>query len=85
MDRQRRSASKITDYRRFHLLGDLDKIVQGKVSEAVVLLQGVEPTSMSTNDIEGEHLNRRAAGASQGTKGNQCKVATTGGGHEGQE
>ena len=52
MDRQRRSASKITDYRRFHLSGDLDKIVQGKVSETVVLLQGVEPTSMSTNDIE---------------------------------
>ena len=39
MDRQRRTASKVTVYRKFHLSGDLDQVVLGKVSSAVELLE----------------------------------------------
>lgn len=42
MDRQRRSASKITDYRKFHLAGDLEQVVQGKVSETIERLEATD-------------------------------------------
>ena len=48
MDRQKRTASKVTDYRRYHLSGDLDQVVQGKVSEVV---EQIEAHNMSTNII----------------------------------
>ena len=35
MERPRRAASKITDFRRYHLSGDLDISLQGKVGEVV--------------------------------------------------
>ena len=38
MDRQRRTASKVTDYIKFHLSGDLDQVVQGKVSTTIGLV-----------------------------------------------
>ena len=47
MDRQRKAASsKITDYRRFHLSGDLEQIVQGKVSNTIEILENT-PRKMS--------------------------------------
>ena len=48
MDRQRRTTPKV-DYRKFHLSGDLDTAVQGKVSEAVGLL---EKTSGSADNSD---------------------------------
>ena len=36
---KRRSASKVTDFRRYHLSGDLDQVIKGKVSGAVELLE----------------------------------------------
>ena len=35
MERPKRAATKISDYRRYHLSGDLDTTLQGKVGEAV--------------------------------------------------
>ena len=52
MDRQRRSASKITDYRRYHLSGDLEHVVQGKVSGAVELLERTDKSVMENDNIE---------------------------------
>ena len=45
MDRQCRAASKITNYRKYHLSGDLDKVVQGRVSGVVEQLE-------NTTDME---------------------------------
>ena len=39
MDRPGRSASKVTNYRQFHLSGDLGEVIQGKVSETIDKLQ----------------------------------------------
>ena len=39
MDRQRRAASKVTDYRKYHLSGDLNEVIQGKVSETIHRLE----------------------------------------------
>ena len=50
MERQRRSASKITDYRKYHLSGDLDKVVQGKVTETVKHLKKFSNMSSSSID-----------------------------------
>ena len=47
MDRQRRSASKVTDYRKFHLSGDLDTVVQGKVNEVISALGAVRISTMN--------------------------------------
>ena len=48
MDRQKRAASgKITDYRKYHLSGDLEQVVQGKVSEAIKLLQNTHIANLS--------------------------------------
>ena len=49
MDRQRRTATRVTDYRRYHLSGDLEQVVQGKVSGIIEQLQNCESTAMSTN------------------------------------
>ena len=35
MDRPKRAASKVTDYRKYHLSGDLDKVLEGKVTQAI--------------------------------------------------
>ena len=35
MERTKRAASKVTDYRRYHLSGDLNTSLVGKVGEAV--------------------------------------------------
>ena len=51
MGRQRRSALKITDYRKYHLSGDLDQVVQGKVSEVVVLLEGADEHTMTSTEV----------------------------------
>ena len=54
MDRQRRSASKIIDYRKYHLSGDLDQVVHGKVSSTIELLQntilGEQTINMSLDE-----------------------------------
>ena len=39
MERQRRSASKVTDFRRYHLSGDLEQVVSGKVSQTIERLE----------------------------------------------
>ena len=39
MDRQRRTTAKDINYRKFHLSGDLEQVVQGKVSGTVQLLE----------------------------------------------
>ena len=57
MDRQRRSASKVTDYRRYHLSGDLEQVVQGKVSGTVELLEtGIMNTETIKEDTTPEEL-----------------------------
>ena len=48
MDRQRWTATRVTNYRKFHLSGDLDQVVQGKVSGAVELLE----TTMSCTPVK---------------------------------
>ena len=50
MDRQKRSASRVTDYRRYHLSGDLDQIVQGKVSRVVERLETIDMSSRPTDE-----------------------------------
>ena len=52
MDRQRRSASKVTDYRKYHLSGDLEQTLQGKVSGTVELLEGPLQTTMATSPVK---------------------------------
>ena len=47
MDRQHRSANKVTDYRRYHLSGDLDTVVEGKVKEVIDLFGVMQHTNMS--------------------------------------
>ena len=42
---------KITDYRKYHLSGDLDQVVQGKVSEVVVLLEGADEHTMTSTEV----------------------------------
>ena len=54
MDRQKRTASRVTDFRKYHLSGDLDKVVQGKVSAAVDVLENVKTPTMSHIDIPEE-------------------------------
>ena len=46
MERQRRNASKVTDYQKYHLSGDLEQVVQGRVSNTIEYL---ERTTMSLN------------------------------------
>ena len=48
-DRQRRAASKVTDYRRYHLSGDLNQVIQGKVSGAI---ERLETMSQGSNEEE---------------------------------
>ena len=43
MDRHCQAASKVTDYRRYHLSGDLEQVVQGKVSGTVDLIENRQP------------------------------------------
>ena len=52
MDRQRRSSSKVTDYRQFHLSGDLEQVVQGKVSNTV----GLWEVTTALNNTMAENL-----------------------------
>ena len=47
MDRQHRAASKVTDYRKYHLSGDLDQVLQGRVSGAVTLFENTDTATMS--------------------------------------
>ena len=56
MDRQKRTTNRVTDYRKFHLSGDLDQVVQGKVSEAVGLLENLD-ISMSSQPISEDATN----------------------------
>ena len=57
MDRKKRSASKVTDYRKFHLSGDLDQVVQGKVSDTIKRLENTyEGTNMSEEEATPEQL-----------------------------
>ena len=50
MDRQKRAASKVTNYRKFHLSGDLDQVVQGKVSSAELLEDNNRLHNMTEED-----------------------------------
>ena len=47
MDRQCRSVNKVTNYRRYHLSGDLDTVVEGKVKEVIDLFGVTQHTNMS--------------------------------------
>ena len=51
MDRQCRVASKVTDYRKYYLSGDLKQVIQGKVSETVQQLEN-HRTDMDPNLTE---------------------------------
>ena len=50
MDGQKRSTSKVTDYRKFHLLGDLDQVVQGRVSSTIDKLESITKHSNMEDD-----------------------------------
>ena len=53
MDRPCREASKVANYRQYHLSGDLDEVVQGKVGETVVRLeQAFETLTMSSEEAQ---------------------------------
>ena len=52
MDRQRRSASRVTDYRKYHLSGDLDQVLQGRVSNSIDRLEKFHLGAMDNHDIE---------------------------------
>ena len=57
MDRQRRAASRVTDFKRYHLSGDLDQVVQGKVSEVLELLETgamASPAQEKVIPVEGD-------------------------------
>ena len=50
MERQKRSASKVTDFHKFHLSGDLDQIVQGQVSRVVGAIESPQVMEDPTYD-----------------------------------
>ena len=52
MDRPKRP-TKVTDYRRYHLSGDLDQVVQGKVVQAIHKLSLNKTTSMTSVNEDG--------------------------------
>ena len=58
MERPKRGASKVSDYRQYHLSGDLEEVVQGKVSEAIVKLEQTldEPTMSSEEETQNMEL-----------------------------
>ena len=53
MDRARRPVTKI-NYRKYHLSGDLEQVVKGKVSGAVELIESPHSASMDTTKISEE-------------------------------
>ena len=69
MDRQKRSASKVTDYRKYHLSGDLDQVIKGKVSGAVELLEStmshLEITEETTPEEMEEVLKEKREGSTK--------------------
>ena len=60
MERQRRSAPRVTDFRKYHLSGDLEEVVQGKVSDTIehleATLEGVMSRDMSDDNATPEQL-----------------------------
>ena len=59
MERQRRTASKVTDYRKFHLSGDLDEVMQGRVSSAIELFEKTKSPNMSQEPIGEDATNEQ--------------------------
>ena len=48
MDRAKRTATKVTDYRRYHLSGDLDNTLQGRVGQVIADWESGEDSNMSS-------------------------------------
>ena len=54
MDRPKRSATKVANYRTFHLSGDLDETLQGKVSQTISNFEENLNLETTQEEIEGE-------------------------------
>ena len=45
MDRPKRAITRISNYRKYHLLGDLEEVVQGKVTQTVEHIESLAEMS----------------------------------------
>ena len=59
MDRPKRAATKVTDFRRYHLSGDLDKQLQGWVDSRVIQFEMASPVEELQKELEEERGNSK--------------------------
>ena len=59
MNRPKRAAAKITDYRHYHLSGDLDTTLQGRVGTWVTQFEMATPQDDLIKELEVEKENSR--------------------------
>ena len=52
MDKEKRAANKVTDYRKYQLSGDLEQVVQGRVSDTIKLLEKSTMSLMLSEEVD---------------------------------
>ena len=81
MDRPKRAASKVSDYRTYHLSGDLDKTLQGRVEQVIHTLEVSQDTDMSDAEKLQRELDEKKAAnklAAQQAEENETKEPVRG-------
>ena len=59
MDRPKRAATKVTDFRRYHLSGDLDKQLQDRVDSRVTQFEMASTVEELQKELEKERENSK--------------------------